>query len=49
MRVRIKPSVAKQINKARRILSANAEVNRALEEYYATKQATKALLEPKRQ
>lgn len=44
MRVRIHPSVAKQVNVHRKTLTANAEVNRALDEYYTTKKANQALL-----
>ena len=38
MRTRLKPSVAKLVNKRRGPLSANDEVNRALTEYYEAPQ-----------
>ena len=48
MRIRLHPTVEKKVNENRRALSANAEVNRALEEYYANKEAHRAALSRKK-
>lgn len=38
MRVRLQPAVAKKVNAHKKTLTANAEVNRALDEYYTVKE-----------